>query len=159
MSLVENQGQPDVPTVKLDRNGKATVVINNVDLKDFFRLVNHISDFLPAQKLPRRKCVRVKFPLPNKDETPSWRELFPDGRYIYYEGDDPEGFIEEVKTRFGFDPTANCLPNPICRGWFKDDAPVVDWKEEYAESKSFGFHCPPEHLDAIYGGDKYPMGS
>jgi len=24
---------------------------------------------------------------------------------------------------------------------------------------SYSFHCPSEHLDAIYGNDRFPMGS
>mgnify|MGYP001617856475 CR=1 FL=1 len=75
-----------------------------------------------------------------------WSELYPNGRYIYYEGDDPQGFIEEMKAKFGFDPSKD---NP-------------DWGEEYNEDgeqwKSYGFFCPVEHLDEIYSGT-YPMGS
>jgi hypothetical protein len=62
------------------------------------------------------------------DDLPTWATLFPEGRYIYYEGDDPIGFIKEIKEKFGFDLL------------------------------TFGFLCPPEHLDAIYSGD-YPVGS
>jgi hypothetical protein len=61
-----------------------------------------------------------------------WSELFPTGRFIFYEGDDPEGFRREIKAEFGFDPG----PRP-------DE----------------GFHCPPEHLDAIYGVGRFLMGS
>jgi hypothetical protein len=61
-----------------------------------------------------------------------WSELCPEGRFIFYEGDDPKGFRREIKAEFGFDPG----PKP-------DE----------------GFHCPPEHLDAIYGTGRFPMGS
>ena len=71
----------------------------------------------------------------------SWSELFPDGRFIYYEGNNPEAFVEEIKRKFGFDPSKD---NP-------------KWGEVI--SVSYGFHCPAEYLDAIYGGSKYPMGS
>jgi hypothetical protein len=59
-------------------------------------------------------------------------ELFPEGRFIFYEGDDPKRFRREIKAEFGFDPG----PAP----------------EE-------GFLCPPEHLDAIYGDERFPTGS
>jgi len=74
---------------------------------------------------------------------PSWTTLFPKGRYIYYEGNTPDEFIAEVKARFGFDPVKN-KPN---------------WQQEYKDWGCFGFFCPPEHLDAIYGNNEYPMGS
>jgi hypothetical protein len=66
-----------------------------------------------------------------EDDQITWKELFPDGRFIYYECDDPEGFIKEIKKKFGFDPLI----------------------------KGFGFYCPAELLDEIYGSKKYPMGS
>lgn len=69
---------------------------------------------------------------------PKWSQLFPDGRYIFYEGDDPKGFVKEIKEKFSFD-----IPLDL---------------DDYKEFNSFGFHCPVEHLDEIYGG-KYPMGS
>ena len=68
----------------------------------------------------------------------TWRELFREGRFIFYEGDDPEGFAKEINERFGFDPRQS---------------------EDFNEHGGYGFHCPPEHLDDIYGTDKYPMGS
>lgn len=60
-----------------------------------------------------------------------WAVLFPEGRHIYYEGDDPEGFRAEIREKFDFDP---------------------------GEQPDQGFDCPAELLDAIYGG-QYPMGS
>jgi hypothetical protein len=66
------------------------------------------------------------------------RELFPSGRQIYYEGDNPEGFALEIKERFGFDPR-------ISSGW--------------DEEHGYSFVCPAEFLDAIYGSELYPMGS
>jgi hypothetical protein len=72
----------------------------------------------------------------DKGTTTTWRELFPEGRHIFYEGDDPEGFCAEVRAEFGFDPSV-----PACR------------------PDGGGFWCPPEHLDAIYGSGRWPMGS
>lgn len=72
----------------------------------------------------------------------SWAKLFPEGRTIYYEGNDPKGFIKEIKAKFGFDPS-------------KDNS---HWGEKHDGWISYSFHCPVEHLDEIYGG-QYPMGS
>jgi hypothetical protein len=69
----------------------------------------------------------------------TWSELFPDGRQIFYEGENPKAFVKEMKRKFGFDPSKN---NPR-------------WNEEYG----YSFLCPAQHLDEIYGNDKYPMGS
>lgn len=69
---------------------------------------------------------------------PSWSELFPHGRTIFYEGDDPAGFAAQVKSEFGFDPSES-------EGWTAE----YDWR----------FDCPAEHLDDIYGSDRFPTGS
>jgi hypothetical protein len=68
---------------------------------------------------------------------PAWREMFPDGRDIFYEGDDPEGFAATIRSEFGFDPAGPTWDNE--HGW--------------------RFRCPPGHLDAIYGSGRFPMGS
>jgi hypothetical protein len=67
-----------------------------------------------------------------------WSKLYPKGRYIFYEGDDPESFIKEIKDTLGFKIK-------------------IDW-DGYKEFKSFGFHCPSKYMDKIYGGE-YPVGS
>jgi hypothetical protein len=36
----------------------------------------------------------------DKDEL---AELYPEGRHLYYEGDDPVGFIKELKEKYGLD--------------------------------------------------------
>lgn len=66
-----------------------------------------------------------------------WGEMFPDGRIIFYEGDDPKGFCKEIKERFGFDPSEGN------RNWNR--------------RCGYSFDCPGKHLDAIY--TEYPMGS
>ena len=66
----------------------------------------------------------------------SWAEMFPNGRHIFYEGDDAEGFARQIKTEFGFDPSQD-----------------PKWSDGH------GFDCPPEHLDAIYGARRFPLGS
>lgn len=78
----------------------------------------------------------------------TWSDMFPDGRTIYYEGDDPQAFVEEIKQRFGFDPS--------------EIGAIHHWTGErfdgWTEERGYCFLCPAEYLDAIYGGD-YPMGS
>ena len=39
-------------------------------------------------------------------------ELWPEGRHFYYEGDDPAGFVRELKARFGIEAevTFDCPP-------------------------------------------------
>jgi hypothetical protein len=70
----------------------------------------------------------------------TWRELFPEGRHIFYEGDDPGGCRNAIIAEFGFDPAL--ISGVYDPGW-----------------PDSGFFCPPEHLDAIYGGGRWPMGS
>ena len=42
----------------------------------------------------------------------TWQDLFPDGRRLFYEGDDPEGFRQEILDEFGFDVrTPDPTPN------------------------------------------------
>ena len=41
-----------------------------------------------------------------------WKEDYPEGRHFYYEGNDPAGFVKEIKSKFGIDATVsfNCPP-------------------------------------------------
>jgi hypothetical protein len=64
----------------------------------------------------------------------TWAELFPNGRLIFYEGDNPERFVRTLRRRFSLDPRRD--PN---------------WAEMRA------FHCPARLLDAVYW--HFPMGS
>jgi hypothetical protein len=72
---------------------------------------------------------------PIPDELTPWSELFPEGRVIYYEGDDQESFVSELKAKFNFDPSKDSL-----------------WS-------GLAFRCPAHLMDEIYGSGKYPMGS
>lgn len=76
----------------------------------------------------------------------TWSDLFPAGREIFYEGNDPIGFVQDVRTEFGFDPSRD--PRWGVRIELSGDSFI-----------SYCFHCPPEHLDEIYGTDRFPMGS
>ncbi|MBO0834087.1 MAG: hypothetical protein J2P28_01040 [Actinobacteria bacterium] len=85
------------------------------------------------------------------DAKPAWRELFPNGRCIFYEGNDPRGFAEQIRAQFGFDPAAD--PH-----WGKGLMHGPDGEDlDDPFGRSYGFHCPPQHLDAIYNG--FQMGS
>jgi hypothetical protein len=77
--------------------------------------------------------------------TLTWSGLFPGGRRIYYEGDDPEGFVRQIRNEFGFDPALD--PDWELRIEGDDDYP------------SYSFHCPAGLLDDIYGDHRFPMGS
>jgi hypothetical protein len=81
-------------------------------------------------------------------DTRTWSELFPTGRDIYYEGDDPDGFAAELAATYGFDPRTD--PH-----WW-DVIPGDDDAEPFS---SYRFHCPAELLDAVYGNPAYPLGS
>ena len=69
----------------------------------------------------------------------NWSEMFPDGRTIFYEGNNPKAFVKEIKAKFAFDPSKD----NDC--WNKRDG--------------YSFLCPAHCLDEIYGNSKYPMGS
>jgi hypothetical protein len=62
--------------------------------------------------------------------------MYPHGRHIFYEGDDPERFAAEIVAEFGFDPSRD-----------------PDW------GNGCMFHCPAEHLDTIYSSHRWPTGS
>lgn len=74
---------------------------------------------------------------------------FPEGRTIFYEGTDPDGFAAQIKAEFGFDPSQTLARD------VGDGRPFHGWNEDFG----WAFHCPPEHLDAIYGSGRFPMGS
>ncbi|WP_250029750.1 hypothetical protein [Paractinoplanes maris] len=80
--------------------------------------------------------------------TVTWAELFPNGRDIFYEGDSPDDFAAEIAARYGFDPRTD-------KRWWE----VIDGGGDMEPFVSYRFHCPVHLLDAIYGNDKYPLGS
>ena len=89
---------------------------------------------------------------------PTWAELFPHGRDIFYEGNDPGGFCAEIKDRFGFDPCQD--PQWGDGRWHEVvELRIADEPIEDLFGRTYRFHCPPEHLDAIYGSGRWPMGS
>jgi hypothetical protein len=67
-----------------------------------------------------------------------WSELFPDGRVIFYEGDDPEGFKQDMWNKYQLD---------------------VMLLGKFTRSGGYAFHCPANVLDEIYRDGSYPLGS
>lgn len=78
-----------------------------------------------------------------------WGAMFPDGRWVFYEGEDPDGFANEMVEKFGFDPRKD---NDL---WGADNDP----DEDEPEFRSYQFFIPGEHMDAVYGNHDYPLGS
>ena len=78
----------------------------------------------------------------------NWAKLFPEGRDLYYEGENPEEFAEAIREEFGLDPSADLL-------WGKR----IEGGDGQAGSTTYGFHCPAEKLDGIYdmhGSRRFP---
>jgi hypothetical protein len=65
-------------------------------------------------------------------------EYFPEGRDVFYEGDDPAGFAVEMRELYGIDVTAS-----------------GDWSEE----DGWGFEIPAGLVEEIYGSDRWVIGS
>jgi hypothetical protein len=79
----------------------------------------------------------------------TWSELFPNGRYIFYEGETPEAFVGAIKERFNFDPSRD-------ERW-GNYIEADDGGEGFV---NYSFLCPSHLLDDSYGsGSPYPMGS
>lgn len=106
-----------------------------------------------------------------------WQEMFPEGRVLFYEGDDPEGFVKEMKEKFNFDPsmtgvdfaTLSPIPNTPNKAWGEwiegswefvhTNDPREMGKKQWIEGYfAYAFHCPGHLMDKVYGGP-YPLGS
>lgn len=83
----------------------------------------------------------------------SWRELRPHGRDIFYEGDEPETFASQIYAEFGFDPSAE--PDWGLGHWYLPDG----GRMPDPFGRIYMFHCPPEHVDAIYCSGRWELGS
>lgn len=76
----------------------------------------------------------------------TWDGLCPDGAFRYYQGDDPEGFVAEMKETFGFDPSSD-------RHWYK-------WADDGLGGFPVrGFWIPAGLVEAVYGSERWPLGS
>jgi hypothetical protein len=96
------------------------------------------------------------------EKLPSWQEMFPEGRVVFYEGDDPEGFVKEMKEKFNFDPSMTDvdftalapIPNTPNKAWGE----LIPGDADGPGFLSYAFHCPGHLMDKVYGGS-YPLGS
>jgi hypothetical protein len=70
----------------------------------------------------------------------TWGKLYPEGRDLYYEGDHPDTFAAAIRDEFGFDPSADPRWRKRAEGHAGRPGDIL-----------YGFHCPAEHVDAIYG--------
>jgi hypothetical protein len=75
----------------------------------------------------------------------TWAKLYPEGRDLYYEGEHPDEFATAIREKFDFDPSADPL-------WGK----YVEGDHGEPGFTSYGFHCPAEHVDAVYGSHRFP---
>lgn len=73
----------------------------------------------------------------------SWDEMFPEGRVVFYEGDDPENFEQEMKS-IGIDVNYS-LENK----WMNP----CDWREMRS------FYIPSGRVEEIYGSNNWTLGS
>jgi len=74
----------------------------------------------------------------------NWDDLMPYGRVVFYEGDDPESFAQEVHEEFGIDVTA---PAP------------ANWEYQPDWEGAGSFFIPPGQVQAVYGSRRWPLGS
>jgi hypothetical protein len=123
-------------------------------LTRLLRGVGYAADLLlrgaPAvgREMTATASAEVGLVAPKRAEVASttWSDLFPDGRHIFYEGNNPVGFVRQIEAEFGFNPALDPRWGEQIDG---DDLSFI----------SYRFHCPAEHLDAIYGTSRFPMGS
>lgn len=83
-----------------------------------------------------------------------YKDMFPDGRYIYYEGDDPLECVRLMKELFNFDPS---LDNSQWGVHYPVEYCCTDpgeWCEQCpGKCEAFtvyGFDCPADMLEAVY---------
>jgi hypothetical protein len=68
-----------------------------------------------------------------------WSEMYPHGRYVYYEGEDPKSFVKEMIEKYNFDPSK--------------------FNEHWNIHRGFCFLLPGYCIDEVYDRTKYPLGS
>jgi hypothetical protein len=86
--------------------------------------------------------------------TTSWDDLCPNGAVRYYEGDDPDGFAAEMVAEFGFDVTEGdeeCGVDSNGREW--------SYRWAWTEKSGYSFLIPPGLVEAVYGSERWPLGS
>lgn len=74
----------------------------------------------------------------------SWDQLFPEGRVVFYEGDDPTTFAREMRELYGIDVAA-----PAPAGF--------PYQPTWLEAESF--FIPAGLVEAVYGSGRWELGS
>jgi hypothetical protein len=75
--------------------------------------------------------------------------MYPEGRVVYYEGDDPEGFRSEMLDEFGFDAAI-----PYDCGQVEGiRLRPTNWEGNR------NFHIPAGLVRAVYGSERWPLGT
>lgn len=87
-------------------------------------------------------------------DTRTWDDLHPDGAIRYYEGDDPHGFAAEVKVEFGFDVTEAGEVHDIDETGYDHGCRWGGFPE-----RDFSFCIPAGLVEAVYGSERWPLGS
>ena len=72
-----------------------------------------------------------------------WTDYYPNGRYVFYEGDDPHSFVREMKNKYNFDPSKEGRKNNF------------RWNDECG----WCFLLPGYCINEVYDRTKYPLGS
>jgi hypothetical protein len=119
----------------------------------FVNIGNAAADLAEAGARYTEAYTRWEASLPSHEgsgetKEPMWSESGPEGRHIFYEGDDPETFRQQINAEFGFDPGDD---NEDWGKYFEGD--------DVEGFVSYSFWCPLEYLNAIYGSGRFPMGS
>ena len=97
--------------------------------------------------------------VPNQDA--DWDDLRPNGRVVYYEGDDPDGFAAEM-LELGIDVHSPCPWEP----W----DPTGELKPAGSQfgkpsfdldpfGRTYMFFIPPGRVEEIYGSERWLLGS
>ena len=82
------------------------------------------------------------------------RRSWENGRNLFYEGDDPDGFAEAVKTKTGFDPrTSPPLPDEFFICHPGSGCGCGKWAEDshHRPFAGYPFYCPDRFAEAVHG--------
>lgn len=80
-------------------------------------------------------------------------QLYPTGRFLFYEGDDHEGFVRTVREEYGFDPSDTQRRIAVTGVGY--ELPVFEYR--WDEPHGWSFFCPPAFLDALM--ERFPLGT
>ena len=100
-----------------------------------------------AQRARQRRMTLLEYI--RQATMPSYAEIYPSGRRLYYEGKHPEAFVTLMKTLHNFDPSAD---NP-------DWGYEIPAGDDHPAFTSYPFHCPADKLDGIWDCPGHPIGT